>query len=118
MKDFIINSRQVQSLFPGKRRYVNSSLYIVLRVFFKLKVLISSWRNFQKHQSISVLVQMIEMECFKELNIFGPNGTRSPDLIGDHPPEPEKNPGCLSSICGGNSNNKTVRAMYIHSQFT
>ena len=51
---------------------------------------------------------MIEMECYKELNIFGPNGSRSPDLIGDHPPEPEKNPGCLSSICGRKSNNKTV----------
>ena len=51
---------------------------------------------------------MIEMECYKELNLFGPNGTRSPDLIGDHPPEPEKNPGCLSSICGRKSNNKTV----------
>jgi hypothetical protein len=55
---------------------------------------------------------MIEMECYKELNLFGPNGTRSPDLIGDHPPEPEKNPGCLSSMCGGKSNN-TVRRMSI-----
>ncbi|CAB3988927.1 G -coupled receptor kinase 5-like [Paramuricea clavata] len=51
--------------------------------------------------------EMIEMECYKELNLFGPNGTRSPDLIGDHPPEPEKNPGCLSSMCGGKSNNTT-----------
>ena len=48
------------------------------------------------------------MECYKELNLFGPNGTRSPDLIGDHPPEPEKNPGCFSNMCGRNSNNKTV----------
>ena len=51
---------------------------------------------------------MIEMECYKELNRFGENGTRSPDLIGDHPPEPEKNPGCLSSLCGRESSSKTV----------
>ena len=68
---------------------------------------------YQKFATGSVAIpwqtEMIEMECFKELNIFGPHGTRSPDLIGDYPPEPEKNPGCLSSICGGNSNNKTKR---------
>ncbi len=58
---------------------------------------------------------MIEMECFKELNLFGPNGTRSPDLLGDHPPEPEKDPGCFSGICCGNSSNKTVRLMSIQS---
>ncbi|XP_028390836.1 G protein-coupled receptor kinase 5-like isoform X2 [Dendronephthya gigantea] len=52
--------------------------------------------------------EMIEMECYKELNKFGFNGTRSPDLIGDHPPEPEKNPGCLSSLCGRESSSKTT----------
>jgi G protein-coupled receptor kinase len=74
--------------------------------------------NFFSLHMFCFFVQMIEMECFKELNVFGPNGTRSPDLIGDHPPEPEKNPGCLSSICGGSSNNKTVGAIYIKSLFT
>ncbi|XP_069835766.1 G protein-coupled receptor kinase 5 isoform X2 [Dendropsophus ebraccatus] len=34
--------------------------------------------------------EMIETECFKELNIFGPNGTLSPDLNRSHPPEPPK----------------------------
>lgn len=33
---------------------------------------------------------MIETECFKELNVFGPNGTLSPDLNRSHPPEPPK----------------------------
>lgn len=36
------------------------------------------------------LLQMIETECFKELNVFGPNGTLSPDLDRSHPPEPPK----------------------------
>lgn len=33
---------------------------------------------------------MIETECFKELNVFGPNGTISPDLNRSYPPEPPK----------------------------
>nr|XP_031538685.1 G protein-coupled receptor kinase 5 [Vicugna pacos] len=34
--------------------------------------------------------EMIETECFKELNVFGPNGTLSPDLNRSRPPEPPK----------------------------
>uniref|UniRef100_A0A8C2M5B3 G protein-coupled receptor kinase n=1 Tax=Cricetulus griseus TaxID=10029 RepID=A0A8C2M5B3_CRIGR len=34
--------------------------------------------------------EMIETECFKELNVFGPNGTLSPDLNRNQPPEPPK----------------------------
>ncbi|XP_060260731.1 G protein-coupled receptor kinase 5 isoform X3 [Ovis aries] len=34
--------------------------------------------------------EMIETECFKELNVFGPHGTLSPDLNRSHPPEPPK----------------------------
>lgn len=39
---------------------------------------------------LSVFYQMIETECFKELNVFGPNGTISPDLNKSYPPEPPK----------------------------
>ncbi|GLH07400.1 G protein-coupled receptor kinase 2 [Gryllus bimaculatus] len=38
--------------------------------------------------------EMIETECFKELNVFGPNNTPTPDLIIDAMPEPEKK-GCF-----------------------
>ncbi|XP_037004730.1 G protein-coupled receptor kinase 5 isoform X3 [Artibeus jamaicensis] len=34
--------------------------------------------------------EMIETECFKELNVFGPNGALPPDLNRSHPPEPPK----------------------------
>nr|XP_033805111.1 G protein-coupled receptor kinase 5-like [Geotrypetes seraphini] len=34
--------------------------------------------------------EMIETECFKDLNIFGPNGIRSPDLDWKQLPEPPK----------------------------
>ncbi|XP_065779499.1 G protein-coupled receptor kinase 5 isoform X3 [Muntiacus reevesi] len=34
--------------------------------------------------------EMIETECFKELNVFGPHGTLSADLNRSHPPEPPK----------------------------
>jgi hypothetical protein len=37
---------------------------------------------------------MIETECFKELNVFGPNNTPTIDLIIDAIPEPEKK-GCF-----------------------
>lgn len=33
---------------------------------------------------------MVETECFKDLNVFGPNGTRSPDLDWRQLPEPPK----------------------------
>lgn len=59
---------------------------------------------YQKFATGSVAIpwqnEMVDMECYKEMNVFGPNGTRSADLLGDHPPEPEKNQGCLSSLCG------------------
>ncbi|EMP41727.1 G protein-coupled receptor kinase 5 [Chelonia mydas] len=34
--------------------------------------------------------EMIETECFKDLNVFGPNGLRSPDLDWKQLPEPPK----------------------------
>lgn len=37
---------------------------------------------------------MIETECFKELNVFGPGNTPTPDLIIDAIPEPDKK-GCF-----------------------
>lgn len=42
---------------------------------------------------------MIEMECFAELNVFGPNGTPTLDLVGDTPPEPPKKRGM--ACCSG-----------------
>uniref|UniRef100_A0A8C6V2U6 G protein-coupled receptor kinase n=1 Tax=Neogobius melanostomus TaxID=47308 RepID=A0A8C6V2U6_9GOBI len=33
---------------------------------------------------------MIETECFRDLNVFGPQGTRPPDLDWNQPPEPPK----------------------------
>lgn len=33
---------------------------------------------------------MIETECFKDLNVFGPHGTRPPDLDWNQPPEPPR----------------------------
>ncbi|XP_026272375.1 G protein-coupled receptor kinase 5 isoform X2 [Frankliniella occidentalis] len=44
--------------------------------------------------SIPWQTEMIETECYKELNHFGPNITRTPDLILDAPPEPESK-GCF-----------------------
>ena len=38
--------------------------------------------------------EMIETECFKELNIFGPNNTPTPDLLMDVPP-PIEMTGCF-----------------------
>lgn len=44
--------------------------------------------------SISWQNEMIETECFKELNVYGPNNTPSPDLIIDMPPPAEPS-GCF-----------------------
>lgn len=41
--------------------------------------------------------EMIDTECFKELNVFGPNCTPSPDLLEDQPPPPPR-PGLLDRI--------------------
>lgn len=35
-----------------------------------------------------VWFQMLETECFKELNVFGPDGEPTPDLREDLPPSP------------------------------
>lgn len=52
---------------------------------------VSQREALQGERGISVLLlQMIETECFKELNVFGPNGTLSPDLNRSQPPEPPK----------------------------
>lgn len=37
---------------------------------------------------------MIDTECFSELNVFGPDGTPSPDLMLDMPP-PVEPTGCF-----------------------
>ncbi|KAK5932522.1 hypothetical protein CgunFtcFv8_004220 [Champsocephalus gunnari] len=34
--------------------------------------------------------EMIETECFRDLNVFGPQGTRPPDLDWSQPPEPPR----------------------------
>ena len=44
--------------------------------------------------SIPWQTEMIETECYKELNHFGTNSQRTPDLILDAPPEPEPK-GCF-----------------------
>jgi G protein-coupled receptor kinase len=33
---------------------------------------------------------MIDTDCFKDLNLFGPDNTPTPDLMIDAEPEPEK----------------------------
>lgn len=40
--------------------------------------------------SSPLLSQMIETECFRDLNVFGPQGTRPPDLDWNQPPEPPR----------------------------
>ena len=50
---------------------------------------------------------MIEMECFSELNVFGPDGTPSPDLVGDTPPEPPKKRGM--ACCSGSVSESLLR---------
>lgn len=37
-------------------------------------------------------LQIIEMGCFRELNIFGPSGSRSPDLDWSQAPDPPRHP--------------------------
>ena len=44
--------------------------------------------------SIPWQTEMIETECYKELNLFGPNCTPTPDLLMDVPPPVEKE-GCF-----------------------
>lgn len=44
---------------------------------------------FQNFLNVRSFFQMIETECFKELNVFGPDDTRTPDLILEQPPAPE-----------------------------
>ena len=46
----------------------------------------------KKSWSFFFLLQMIETDCFSELNVFGPDGSVTPDLIeGQPPPPPSRN---------------------------
>lgn len=38
---------------------------------------------------------MIETECFKELNVLGPNNTPTPDLLINHPSSNNEDKGCF-----------------------
>ncbi|XP_074640267.1 G protein-coupled receptor kinase 5-like [Tubulanus polymorphus] len=49
--------------------------------------------------SIPWQTEMIETECFKELNTFGFNGEATPDLIEDQPPPPPRR-GLFSKLFG------------------
>ncbi|KAJ8687822.1 hypothetical protein QAD02_023616 [Eretmocerus hayati] len=39
--------------------------------------------------------EMIETECYKELNVFGPNNTPTPDLLINHQPASDEDRGCF-----------------------
>lgn len=45
-------------------------------------------------ETCACFLQMIDTECYKELNVFGTNNTPTTDLILDAVPEPEKK-GCF-----------------------
>lgn len=38
---------------------------------------------------------MIETECFKELNVLGPNSSPTPDLLVNYPPTNNDSHGCF-----------------------
>lgn len=46
--------------------------------------------NQMQNHVCSCPLKMIETECFKDLNVFGPHGTRPPDLDWNQPPEPPR----------------------------
>jgi len=50
---------------------------------------------FQTNGASTFLFQMIETGCFKELNVFGPNLTTTPDLVVDAVVEKENDEGCF-----------------------
>uniref|UniRef100_A0A671VPV2 G protein-coupled receptor kinase n=1 Tax=Sparus aurata TaxID=8175 RepID=A0A671VPV2_SPAAU len=55
--------------------------------------------------------EMIETECFRDLNVFGPQGTRPPDLDWNQPPEPPRR-SLLDRIFRRHCNTKTSPSVY------
>lgn len=51
--------------------------------------------------------EMVETDCFKELNVFGPDGTLPNDLNFDCPPE-EESKGCFPFFKRNKRNNVKV----------
>ncbi|XP_066932509.1 G protein-coupled receptor kinase 5-like [Clytia hemisphaerica] len=69
---------------------------------------------YKKFASGSVAIpwqkEMIETEVFKELNVFGPNGAPTPDLIGDAPPEEQEHePKCCGFFRGSRQRTRTAQ---------
>ncbi|XP_065649441.1 G protein-coupled receptor kinase 5 isoform X2 [Hydra vulgaris] len=53
--------------------------------------------------------EMIETECFQELNVWGPNNTPTSDLLGDAPPEEDEEATC----CFFNSKKKKSTPKFV-----
>lgn len=64
--------------------------YGILNAQCASRNLLGKLTHFPLSASYSHLIQMIETECFRDLNVFGPHGMRSPDLDWNQPPEPPR----------------------------
>ncbi len=61
---------------------------------------------------MSMFFQMLDTDVFHEINVFGPNNTPTPDLIGDAPPTPQESDDC--SCCPRLCRKKKSRAVSIN----
>uniref|UniRef100_W5LJA9 G protein-coupled receptor kinase n=1 Tax=Astyanax mexicanus TaxID=7994 RepID=W5LJA9_ASTMX len=76
-----INFRRLEAGMVAPSFVPDKIIYCIVNVLIKKrsnKVLLLIY-SFQ-YKLFSFLMQMIESECFKELNVFGPRGSRTPDL--------------------------------------
>lgn len=52
-------------------------------------------KSIVKKKFFYLVYQMIETECFKELNVLGPNCSPTPDLLLNYPPVNNEKSGCF-----------------------
>jgi G protein-coupled receptor kinase len=67
--------------------------------------------------SIPWQTEMIDTECYKELNVFGPNWTPTPDLMFDCPP-PEESKGCFPFKRKNRNKRREVRISVSNAHFS
>uniref|UniRef100_A0A4W5KH70 G protein-coupled receptor kinase n=1 Tax=Hucho hucho TaxID=62062 RepID=A0A4W5KH70_9TELE len=70
-----------------------------------------------QHESNTVLTPSLYTECFSDLNVFGPQGTRPPDLDWNTPPEPPRR-SLLDRIFRRHVRTHTHQHTQSHTEFT
>lgn len=104
------SSTPAASPYPGSMRFCHHVVFCILHhtLFLRLCIL---HLPVAVDRCLNVRFQMIETGCFEELNVWGPDGGPSPDLLPENAPPAngarQSKPGLFSRLFGRRSRTRT-----------